>query len=322
MILIAILAYLLIQSAGVFSSSSSSLIPTSNIEDEELEGCCSPSNNNDSGSDVCSICLQDFNVQTLTLTCCNIKYCKKCIVKWLETSVNKCPICREYVPNLCFTCYSNIYEDGKKYVTTCCNKAFCYNCFFKINKENFLNGSCPFCNMYKTKGKLFDIIKLNSLCKECKTNIGKYSYSSFCPHEFCKECFDQITKENDNCPYCNQPLIKRKSNQCCCCFEAISDKTDTYKKCNSIFCKSCILSSMNIKGNTTCLYCSKDVITTVCFLCKSIIPEHKINITDCCRRRLCDSCTNRLVTILDCPCCHYPHTIGSWVKTTSLKKNR
>ncbi|XP_050528998.1 E3 ubiquitin-protein ligase RNF167-like [Daktulosphaira vitifoliae] len=99
MLLIAILAYLLIQSAGVFSSSSSSLIPTSNIEDEELEGYCSPNNNNNSGRDVCSICLEDFDVQTLTLICCKVKYCKKCLVQWLKISVNKCPICKEYVPN-------------------------------------------------------------------------------------------------------------------------------------------------------------------------------------------------------------------------------
>ncbi|XP_050527633.1 uncharacterized protein LOC126897801 [Daktulosphaira vitifoliae] len=75
-------------------------------------------------------------------------------------------------------------------------------------------------------------------------------------------------------------------HECSCCFEAISNKTETIKHCKSIFCKSCILSSLKIKGNTNCLICSVDVITTTCHLCDSIIPEDhgKIYLTKCCKK--------------------------------------
>ncbi|XP_050528987.1 uncharacterized protein LOC126898726 [Daktulosphaira vitifoliae] len=221
------------------------------------------------------------------------------------------------------------------YETKCCKKILCYNCFLHNNKENFLK-RCPFCYMLTKKGKLFDIIKLKTLCKECKTKEGKYSYSSICPHVFCKECFKKKKKESDHCPYCNQPLIRRQDNQCTCCFEAITNKTDTYKHCNSIFCKSCILSSLKIKGNTDCLYCSKDIITTARRLCKSVIPEDhgKVYLTSCCKNRLCFTCFkehgNRMnICFMKpanswrniCPCCHFNHQYGPRYRIIMLKKN-
>ncbi|XP_050528969.1 uncharacterized protein LOC126898713 isoform X2 [Daktulosphaira vitifoliae] len=325
----AILVYFLIQSTGIFSSSNNSLNST-----EELEEYYSPWDLSDDDEEVtrenqCRICLGALAEETCTLKCCNTKYCKECIIPWLYTGVDKCLLCANKIPNLCYACKSDISEDGKKYVTTCCKRRLCFNCFLHNNKEKFLL-CCPFCNKIRQKRKQYDVSKLKILCKECKTKKGKYSYSSICPHEFCKECFKQKIKENDHCPYCNQPLIKRMSNQCSCCFEAISNKTDTFKHCDSIFCVSCILSSLKIKGNTNCLICSKDVITTACHLCKSVIPEDhgKIYLTKCCKKRICHSCLysdfigpGKSDMYVICPCCFYYHEHGPMYKIIWLKKN-
>ncbi|CAF0727245.1 unnamed protein product [Adineta steineri] len=56
-----------------------------------------PSINNFKSDEKCSICLKEFELNSTTELPCHHKFCKNCIIQWLNL-VNSCPMCRIELP--------------------------------------------------------------------------------------------------------------------------------------------------------------------------------------------------------------------------------
>ena len=49
----------------------------------------------------CAICLEIISIEKETrLDCCNHRYCGLCIMQWVETQSNSCPLCKKKVTKI------------------------------------------------------------------------------------------------------------------------------------------------------------------------------------------------------------------------------
>ncbi|XP_050526933.1 uncharacterized protein LOC126897413 [Daktulosphaira vitifoliae] len=150
----------------------------------------------------CMICLLKLKVNDYKLPCCFKTLHRKCLDKWLNNGVIKCPHCQgnplEGV-RICFKCRQPKRDDelvNKK----CCKNDICKKCV------NMMKTKC-FCKEYLMKSIIFEP---NRLCTECASHQGKYSYSSRCPQIYCEKCFKNLCKINNGCcTYCGEELAKK-----------------------------------------------------------------------------------------------------------------
>ncbi|XP_050526924.1 uncharacterized protein LOC126897407 [Daktulosphaira vitifoliae] len=147
----------------------------------------------------CLICLEELEVNNFKLPCCPGTFHKECLDKWLSYGVISCPYCNgnpleDY--RICLKCkYTDNEEELVK--TKCCNRDLCKYCI-----EYKMETKC-LCGKDLVKAITFDP---DRLCSDCKTLRGTNTFSSRCPHVYCKKCYEDL----EYCNFCGEEKRKNR----------------------------------------------------------------------------------------------------------------
>ena len=245
---------------------------------------------NDVG-DECLVCLENVpeDKNEAITTPCGHKFCRDCLVGWLEYKkiqtekegwefLPQCPKCDQYLSLDLYLENVKISECPicfvpKKLVTTDCDHKFCKDCIKTWTRKR---NNCPLCR--KENPKLIDDVSQikekvpgkelaegggeDELCPVCQCAFaGGVLTTTSCGHKFHNDClnrwFSTLEPESraKSCPLCRHSLETKCS---ICDGELSGDIIAT--NCGHKFCKNCLISRWKYYRRTyaLCPKCRKE----------------------------------------------------------------
>ena len=98
----------------------------------------------------CAICLDDVTVdREVKLDSCDHKYCGQCITTWVETSENRCPLCKKKITKITSKDVLGrnvdyiVKEKEQQQPDEPVEGVFCETCGHELTEVNFDHNVCP-----------------------------------------------------------------------------------------------------------------------------------------------------------------------------------